>query len=199
MSRSGILSSFSAAGSVDTFTQKTTEDLITAVDWNKLGDSIYNTQQVLLEMKAREQSERFNSQVRFWTGSFTPTWGQDIPGQLSCTGTIVVPVQACIELGTFWPVQHGALVKVQTRLNMADSSRYFRGSNITSAVYCPSTTSLQPFVRTYTAPPDNNFDPINPNPFWRTIVVGLYFDGNPVPSNINALGIKCDVFISIQG
>jgi hypothetical protein len=199
MPREGILSSFSATGTVDSFDQKTPEDLILAADWNKLGDAVYNTQQVLLEMKAREQASRFNSQVRFWTDTFSPTWGQDILGQLSCTGIITIPVSACIELGTFWPVQHSALVKVQTRLDITDSLRYFRGANITSAIYCPSCTSLNPYVRTYTTPPDNTFDPINPSAHWRTIIVGLYFDGQEVPSNINSLGIKCDVFISLPG
>lgn len=210
--RTGEYSTFtSPTGVVDTFTEKTSADLITSFDWNKLGDSIYRLESAILELKTKEQEARVNTETRFWTGSFSPTWTIDSTNMLSCTGKIVIPVSGCLELGTYWPVQNSSLVKIQMLYDTPDNLRYFRESNITSAVWCPSNKFLDTSLKTYVVPPDyytrngvnisfaENFDPSNPDEFYRTIIVGLYFNGFPAPTNINTWGLKAHVFIMLPG
>lgn len=200
MPRTGQLSTFSVTGSIqDTFNEKSSADIISSDDWNKLGDAIYRVQHEILEIKTNNVGNKFNKDVKFWSSKFTPTWNTVIAGQLSCTGSIILPISCCTELGTYWPVQNCALVKVQATLNTPDNLRYFEGANITTAVYCPSNTTIQLNNLPVAVPPVTNFDPLNPPTLYRQIIVGLYFDGYPVPTNINSLGIKCHVFISYPG
>lgn len=200
MSRQGQLSVFSVTGSIqDSFNEKSSADIISSTDWNQLGDAIYNTQKEILQVKVNNVGTRFNKDVKFWSAKFNPTWNVAIAGQLSCTGSIILPVSCCVELGTYWPVQNCALVKVQAVLDIPDNLRYFEGANITTAVYCPSNTQIQLNTLPVSVPPISNFDPLNPPTLYRQIIVGVYCDGYSIPSNINSLGIKCHVFISFPG
>lgn len=197
--RTGEYSIFtSPTGIVDSFTDKSKGDVITSYDWNKLGDSIYRLENAILELKEKESTSFVNKNVRFWTETFSPTWTTSIDNQLSCTGVIIIPVSGCIALGTYWPTQPKAMVKIQTKINTPVVSRYFYGCNITSAIYCPDQSlTFDAGLVTYSQPPISNFDPTNPVEWARTIIVGLYFNGASVPANINSLGIKCDLMIMV--
>ena len=205
MPLSGSLSSFTpSAYNLDSFTLRQAGDLITTADWNHLGDALYNIEKGILTLSATEKNFRLIPEARLYAGVFHPTWNMAVSGQLSVTGQIILPTSACLTLGTYEPLNNQNLVKVSVRRQLASSLRNFEGSGVTSAIYCPYEAGKNPKTSEYVQRTPGqqitggNIAAYSPA-LNRTIIVGLYFEGFPVPSDINTWGLECSVFIAARG
>jgi hypothetical protein len=180
-------------GAVDQFDRRFTGDLITAQDWNKEGDAIYKLEQSLIDADESDKTFRLNPDTNVWMARMSIGWFKPVSYWLSVTGKVVVPVSACTQLGTFFPLRKENLVKVQHVVNMPAASRSFNGSNMTTSIWCPcnNPTLEAQHNAAYTPGTLEN----KTHEFWRTIYVGLSFDGYDPPDDLNTYDQYLSIFI----
>lgn len=205
MPLTGSTSTFAPTGYIpDTFPFRSAGDIISETDWNHLGDALYNTEVAVADL-SRSRDTRINPESRIWWGNFTPVWDLASSQQLSATGRILLPTSACFYLGTATPLAPENLVKVNCRVDMLPATRYGYGTNVTSAFWCPvnalpsgsssarfpgSSVGLNGQILTSSGTIGGTISEAE-----REIYVGLFFDGYPVPVDLNSWDIVCSVLI----